>query len=425
MPLQQTFRKRPKAILVRASERVVLTDELICCHVKADNVMEWYATQLLRPSVRIAVMLGFIALYGILCFGTSQMTQNFSIAEVLPHDSYVGDYLFATTNYRNADIKTIQVVFRDVDQANPFVRQAMVDYTKQLGGLSYILEPELESFWMIQFELFLQSNTDAAQLPFVDAMDGFLANPFTKAAVGNNIVRNPEGEIIASRVNMKIVVSDDVHEQIQFHNTERLLTLSQPVNHQRTDRLAFFTFAKAYTGYENYSRGVSDLILTAITGVIAVTFVALIFIPHWSAALVVGPLIVVLFIELLGFLQWGGLFLNSMTSMSMTISIGLLVDFVIHILFRYYEEPGSRQQKTVAMLRTMGSSVLLGGTTTLLGTLPLVFASSDALEIVFVSFLGIVLLGISHGLVLVPVLLATYGPEDSIAATKQVLVGVR
>jgi predicted RND superfamily exporter protein len=76
--------------------------------------------------------------------------------------------------------------------------------------------------------------------------------------------------------------------------------------------------------------------------------------------------------------------------MSMTISIGLVVDFVIRVLFRYYEEPGSREQKIVAMLRTMGSSVLLGGSTTLLGTLPLVLASSDALQIVFVSFLDIV-----------------------------------
>jgi predicted RND superfamily exporter protein len=365
--------------------------ELIMDHLaKADNIMEWYAIQLLRPSVRVIAVLGFIALYAFACLGASRMKQKFSIADVLPRDSYVGDFLFAATHYRNDDIKPIQVVFRDVDQADPQVRRAMVEYTKQLGELGFVLEPVLESFWMTRFESFLETDTDSAQLPFVEALDKFLANPFVKAAVGNNIVRNADGEIIASRVNMRIVVSEDVQEQIRVLKTERLLTFNQPVNQGREDRLAFFTFSTAYLGFENYSRGIRSLISTGITGVVAVTAVAFIFIPHWTASLVVCPMIIVLYIELLGVMEWGGLYLNSMSSMSMTISIGLLVDFVIHVLFRYYEEPGSREQKTVAMLRTMGSSVLLGGSTTLLGTLPLVFASSDALQIVFVSFLDIV-----------------------------------
>jgi hypothetical protein len=45
-------------------------------------------------------------------------------------------------------------------------------------------------------------------------------------------------------------------------------------------------------------------------------------------------------------------------------SIGLLVDFLLHVLLRYYECPGTRYEKTVETLRTMGSSVLIGGITT-------------------------------------------------------------
>jgi uncharacterized membrane protein YdfJ with MMPL/SSD domain len=67
------------------------------------------------------------------------------------------------------------------------------------------------------------------------------------------------------------------------------------------------------------------------------------------------------------------------------------------------------------MLRTMGASVLLGGVTTFLGTLPLYFTSSDAFRIMFISFVGIVALGIGHGLILLPVLLATFGSEDVVS----------
>jgi predicted RND superfamily exporter protein len=45
-------------------------------------------------------------------------------------------------------------------------------------------------------------------------------------------------------------------------------------------------------------------------------------------------------------------------------SIGLLVDFLLHVLLRFYEGTGNRVEKTVEMLHTMGSSVLIGGITT-------------------------------------------------------------
>lgn len=64
------------------------------------------------------------------------------------------------------------------------------------------------------------------------------------------------------------------------------------------------------------------------------------------------------------------------------------------------------------MLRSMGSSILLGGTTTFLGMMLLVFSSSAAFVTMFVIFTGIVVLGVSHGLILLPVLLDTIGPLD-------------
>ena len=84
----------------------------------------------------------------------------------------------------------------------------------------------------------------------------------------------------------------------------------------------------------------------------------------------------------------------------------------MHIALRYYESIESgREAKAKDVLRTMGTSVLLGGVSTFLGVLPLLFSSSNVVHTIFVAFIGIVSLGIAHGLIVLPVILSLVGPE--------------
>ena len=101
-------------------------------------------------------------------------------------------------------------------------------------------------------------------------------------------------------------------------------------------------------------------------------------------------------------------------------SVGLMVDFLMHIALRFFETTGtSRTEKTKATLETIGASVLIGGFSTLIGVLPLALSKSEIFWTTFVIFFGLVLLGLLHGLILLPVLLSMFGPLDSIAdATK-------
>ena len=142
------------------------------------------------------------------------------------------------------------------------------------------------------------------------------------------------------------------------------------------------------------------------------TALALFFIPHWSAAFFVLPLICVLYVDLLGVLKWAGADINPVSYVSLVLSIGLMVDYLMHVLLCYYESEGKREEKTIETLRTMGSSILLGGVSTFLGIIPLAFSTSEIFTTVFYAFLGLVLLGMSHGLILLPVLLSIAGPEE-------------
>lgn len=83
----------------------------------------------------------------------------------------------------------------------------------------------------------------------------------------------------------------------------------------------------------------------------------------------------------------------------------------MHVLLRYYESnEKTRENKVKDTLETMGASILVGGISTSLGVLPLALSTSQILQTVFICFFAMIVLGVTHGLVFLPVLLAICGP---------------
>jgi len=161
-----------------------------------------------------------------------------------------------------------------------------------------------------------------------------------------------------------------------------------------------------------YETCIDELVTTTIGGILTITVVAFLFIPHWTATFIVLPLICVLYIDLLGCMQWAGIKINVVSYISAVMALGLLVDFVMHVLFRYYETSGNREERVREMLQTLGSSVLVGATSTILGTCMLVWSSNIIFITAFYGFVFLVSLGAGHGLIVMPVILMLCGPEN-------------
>jgi predicted RND superfamily exporter protein len=98
-------------------------------------------------------------------------------------------------------------------------------------------------------------------------------------------------------------------------------------------------------------------------------------------------------------------------------SIGLLVDYIVHILLRYFESKAlTRVEKVKETLSSLGAAILSGGLSTLLAILPLAFSTSQIMRTVFIAFIGMITLGCSHGLILLPVVLSIVGPETTVSS---------
>ena len=128
----------------------------------------------------------------------------------------------------------------------------------------------------------------------------------------------------------------------------------------------------------------------------------------------------------LGTLQFAGVAINPLSYLCLVISIGMLVDFLMHVILRYYEsKEKTREAKVKDTLRTLGASIFVGGLTTCLSVVPLAFSSSEILRTVFIAFFALVTLGVAHGLILMPVLLAYLGPTVCVRMNQKELTRER
>jgi len=410
-----------------------------------EKLMSWYADILLKPAVKIVVLVVFGLFFVVCCFSASSMTQEFDVGSYVTEDSYLRN-IFTSLNEYSTVVRPMALYFRHVDQSDPELQQQMIRYVTEMESLPRVLSldndtlaadfengstgiEEVRPFcWVRDFEqLNQQLQKDEPLLAavlnnwtFEEKVEYFLQDPIVREVYGQDLVRDEEGRVVASRCYLFLQDLDlkDVEAQIDMLFDQREVTLAQPINQMEEHQKdwAFFAYDELFGYWEAYSVSVDELVFTMIAGVVAVTFISFVFIPHWTGAPLVCPLIIVLYINMLGSLNFLGLHINGITYVCVVVSIGLLVDFLIHVLLRYYEcKPGlTRDERVKETLETMGASILVGGVTTFLAVVPIAASSVKIFLTVFNSFFAMVFLGVSHGLILLPVVLSLVGPTTNV-----------
>ncbi|CAB9500221.1 Pick C1-like protein 1 [Seminavis robusta] len=373
-----------------------------------------------RRWFQLAVSVSFLGYFFLCCHSTSLLRQEFKTQDFVPDDSYVAAFVDSFAAYFTVDYVT-GVYFRGVNQSDPRVQDQMRAYIGDLGELSHV-GGNPPFCWVTDFPAFQNLyRTKLENMTFTEQVDFALSIPALNEVYGPDIIiDNSTGEVLASRCWLYIrqIDMNDVENQLEFYKTQNTGSLAQPINVNRKG-ISFFSFDYIYFVWEFYAAIERELINSIISGTIAVGVISVLLIPHWSAPMFVVPLIIMLYVDVMGTIQLMGLSIESMTFVSIIVSVGLLVDFLMHILLRYYESPAAtRLEKVQQTLTTMGASILVGGLSTLLGVLPLSLGSSMVVRTVFLCFFAIVLIGLSHGLVFLPVVLSLVGPVNRGVSTR-------
>ncbi len=341
---------------------------------------------------RPAPYIGFVALVSIgLGFATTDLTTNFSVRDILPRDGHaledlqtldeaVGgstEVVSVLVQSEITDTRTIQNLFDfteafEDDRTRPRAAEGRVEASLAVLTDDWITNDGPGDRYDSELERLFDEATAGLHLD-PELIQHFLDALGERDPVGlrHVLVNNPDGPdtaLIQFRA-----YSGDPHETKGMHDDIRALWYGDDDDITATSQ-DIITLAVADEIRDRQTEAIATTI-TAALGILIIFFWVTLRQPA-LAFIAVAPIVLVL-IWVLGTMALLGIPYTIVTSIITALSIGIGVDYTIHVIHRYREEFSRLRNPEKAAIRTLattGSALLGSALTTALGFAVLTFS---------------------------------------------------
>lgn len=403
---------------------------------KPKGRMAWLLGDVLAPQlVKVPVALGLLAFslifLGICIWQTTELSVQDTQRSFIPSDSYV----YSTLDKIDRYFGTLGVsVFFVTQSGNYFSSQAaLLNIKSEVAQMDYMQSVDGDGFssWASEYA----SAIMASQIPEVtnfDAATGIANVPSEYyaglsawlAGAGSRFEQDivwesnsdPQAGIRASRISGELIPVSTVENDKIIVDSEKAVeamdNLRDAVKTWSGLPGGCFTYSYTFLTWETFRIIKRELYLSVGLCLVAVFFITLALIAHPLTSVLVFLSVLITIVDILGIINMWGYAIDNVSVIQIVISVGLCVDYAAHIGHNFMLQAGTRAERVQATMSDVGAAVLNGGFSTFLGVMLLAMSKSYVFRVLFATFFITVVLGLFHGMVLLPALLGLIGPDS-------------
>ncbi|GAB1610707.1 patched domain-containing protein 3-like isoform X1 [Argonauta hians] len=214
----------------------------------------------------------------------------------------------------------------------------------------------------------------------------------------NKVITYPMSKIL-----LKIAITGINGEKLNF------------MNHLEDVSEKYFTnscivFAKDYMQWKLNHVLEMEIKRNICLAFLSVFLITVIMIMNLITSLMVAISVIFTLVAICGFINLWGLYLDTTSCVIITIAVGLVVDYSVHVGFTFMTMKGPKNDRMIITLKEMGPPVFHGGFSTMIAVLPLCLGDTYPFRTFFKVLFLVVTFGLFHGLIFLPVILSLYAP---------------
>jgi predicted RND superfamily exporter protein len=172
-----------------------------------------------------------------------------------------------------------------------------------------------------------------------------------------------------------------------------------------------FAYGRDWLNYEQYKSIANEAVRNVTVTLAACLVIIAILVVEIKTVISVFLALCMIFVNIVGYMHFWGLSIDSVTVIMLVIALGLAVDYSAHIGRAYLEKLGTPDERVVRTLEDMGVAVWNGAMSTFMAVLILGSSDSYVFQTFFKQLFLCIVLGLTHGLIFLPSLLSLLNPK--------------